>query len=322
MRHPHIKEHTPEWHAIRQQNVGGSESASLFGVQADYGMSRYTLHMVKSGKIPPPIVDQSPGSRVWFGIHKEPSIARNAALLFGWDIVKGTYVTDDTTSGMAASIDFEITEPGEAEKELGFTGPGVLQIKNVNFLVHARSWVNDEPPYHILIQLQHEIACLGYSWGVIAAEIGGDELRAYRYAIRPRTVDAIREKIADFWQSVRDNKPPLTDDTKSTAEALAALFPPVDNELPVDLSDNAEIEEVCNGFLVSAADLRGAKKAHQGWANRLRELMEGRKRAVCSNYQIDGVFTKEIPARPAREGEIISGRSASQYWKVKERTGK
>ena len=62
-----IQENTPEWDAIRLENVGGSEVAALFGVQPDFAMSAMTLHLVKARRIEPPEVDDSPGSRIWYG---------------------------------------------------------------------------------------------------------------------------------------------------------------------------------------------------------------------------------------------------------------
>lgn len=317
----YIPEHSPEWHAVRLKNCGGSETAALFGVQEDYAQSEYTLHLVKSGRIPAPPVDNSPGSRIWVGTRKEPFIAETGAELYGWKIEKGYYTLDDTTPGMAASIDYLITEPGPEEIKLGFRGRGVLQIKNVDGRIFRDKWTGDEPPFPILLQLQHEIACSGLTWGVILAEVGGNEYPAFRYAARDKTITLIRERVAHFWQRVREGKLPLVDGTNSTADALAALYPTLVGDLPVDLTTNNEASEICAGFLVAQADAKGAEANLQNWKNRLRDLMGSHKRAVCNGFAINGVFT------PANEGaaagdlppdQIIGARKASAYFKVRE----
>lgn len=319
-----VTEHTPEWHALRLKNIGGSEIAGLFGVQEEYQQSAYTLHMVKSGRIPAPPVDSSPGSRIWFGTQMEPKIAEMAAELYGWEIEKGGYCLDDQVPGMACSLDYTIVRPGPEELKLGFTGRGVLQIKNLAAMIHKQKWVGDEPPFSILLQLQQEVACSGCTWGVIAGLVGGNELPSYRYAARHKTIDLIRQRVTEFWQRVADGKPPHVDGTNSTAEALHALFPEVAGELPVDLTTDNEIAEICAGLLVATADVKGAKANEQSYKNRLDEKMAGRKKAICNGYTIGGVFTpanKGVRAGDLPADQIIGARKASYWWKVKELMG-
>lgn len=316
-----IPEHSDAWHAVRLKNIGGSEIGGLFGVQEDYAQSAYTLHMVKSGRIPAPPVDNSPGSRIWVGTEKEPFIAAIGAKLHGWKIAKGGYCLDDTTPGMACSLDYLITEPGPEEISLGFTGLGVLQIKNVDGRIAREKWTGGEPPFPILLQLQHEIACSGLTWGVILAEVGGNEYPAFHYAARERTITLIRDRVTEFWRRVRDGRPPVVDGTSSTADALAALYPTLAGELPVDLTTNNEASEICAGFLVAQADFKGAEANLRSWTNRLRELMGSHKRAVCSGFAINGVFTpanKGMPAADLPPDQIVGQRRASAWFKVKE----
>jgi len=316
-----IIEHSDAWHAIRLQNIGGSEIAGLFGVQADYAQSAYTLHMVKSGQIPAPPVDDSPGSRIWFGIKLEPQIAAMAAELHGWTIQKGGYCLDDTTPGMACSLDYLITEPGPEEIKLGFQGPGVLQIKNVDGLQFRQKWTMDEPPFPILLQLQHEIACANCTWGVIIGMVGGNELPAYRYARRDKTIHLIRARVTEFWNGLRERRPPLVDGSESTAAAVTALYPTLPVEPPLDLTTDNEMPEICAGLLVATADRKAAADNEEEFKNRLREKLKGRKHAVCTGYALNGVFTAANPGQRAGDmdpNKIVGKRAASIWWKVKE----
>lgn len=321
---PEIIEHSDGWHQIRLKNIGGSEIAGLFHQQADYQHSEYTLWAVKSGKIPAPPVDQSPGSRVWFGTKLEPHIAAMAAEVHGWKIEKGGYCQDDTTPGMACSLDYKIVEPGPEEIALGFRGPGVLQIKNIDLIQHKRSWTLDEPPPYILLQLQQEIACSGCAWGVIVGMVGGNQLPAYRYAARPKMIGLIRERITLFWQRVRDNRAPPVDGSDSTAETLATLFPTLLDDVPVDLSNDNEFPEICAGLLVAEADRKAAAANEQEFKNRLGEKMAGHKRAVCTGFAINGVFTPANTGTRAGDlppDKIIGARKASIWFRVKELMG-
>lgn len=325
-----IVEHSPDWHAIRQKNIGGSEIAALFRRQADYQMSEFTLHMVKSGRIPPPPVEDGPGSRIWFGTKLEAVIGAMAAELYGWKIRKGGYCTDDIVAGMACSLDYVITEPGPREIELGFEGPGVLQLKNIDMIQHKRSWTPaaidalPEPPEHIVWQLQHEIACTGYTWGAIVGMVGGNQLPAYRYPARPVVIDAIRERVARFWTRVRDGILPLVDGSDSTADALDVLFPPLPGDEAVDLTADNELPQICAGLIVATADRKQATDNENELKNRLAEKMRGHKRAIATGYAINGVFTAANLGERAGDmppDKIVGARKASCWYRPKELLG-
>jgi len=313
-----IAENTPEWHAIRLKHIGGSEIAGLFGVQPEFGQSRFTLYQVKSGRIPAPPVDDSPGSRAWFGRRMEPTIATLAAELYGWDIEKGGYCIANDTPGMACSLDYIITRPGSEEERLGFAGPGVMQVKNSDWLAHKRGWTGNEPPLWILLQLQHEIACAGFRWGLVACLVGNNELPAYRYAARPRIADAICQKVREFWADVQARRTPITDGTDSTAEALRAMFPSLPDEVPVDLRSHKRIEEVCVAYLIAQANLASSKRHFQAAKNDLEAILEGHTVAECEGFGISVAVTKERAPRPARLGETIPGKRAGRRITVKE----
>lgn len=313
-----IEERTPEWYAMRLKYVGGSEISGLWGVQPEFGQSQFTLHMVKSGRIPAPDVDDSPGSRIWFGIQLEPVIARMAAGLYQWDIEKAGYYTDDTTPGMGASLDFVIKQPGPAEKELGFTGPGALQIKNTAWLNWAREWVNGEPPQWILLQLQHEIACAGFTWGAIVVMVDGNTLPVYRYAARPRIIEGIREKVTDFWTAVREGNPPQTDASSSTADALRALYPSVPTPEPLDMRGHNRFPDLAAQFIVARENKRESERRYDDAKNEMEALLEGATWAESDEFKVHVAVVKESLPRAPKPGEMIGGRKSSRRITVSE----
>ena len=317
-----LEERSPAWHATRLNYVGGSEIAALWGVQPDYGQSAFTLHMVKSRRIPAPDVDDSPGSRIWFGIHLEPVIAAMAAELYKWDIENGGYYTDDTTPGMAASLDFVIKQPGPAERELGFTGPGALQIKNTAWLQWAQKWTNDQPPEFIILQLQHEIACAGFSWGVICVLVDGNQLPIYRYPARPRVIEGIREKVADFWAAVHAGKPPQTDASDSTAEALKALYPSVPSAVALDMNFNNRFPDLCVQFILARENKRASEEHYDLAKNEIESLLEGATWAESEGFKVHVAVVKESLSRAPKPGEMIGGRKSSRRLAVSEKLRK
>lgn len=300
-----------EWHAIRAKHVGGSEIAALFGVEQPYQLSHFALWQVKAGKIFAPEVS---GKRILWGNRLETVIAECAADQEEWTISKGRYHTDERTEGLGASIDFEIAAPGPRDGDVA--GPGVLEVKNVDWMVHRSKWTGGEPPLHILLQLQHQLAATGYQWGAVAALVGGNELVVYRYTARPRLIADIRRKVAAFWQSIKDGKEPDLDGTQSTAEALRALYPELVDEA-VDLSEDNEFPTLVARLVETSQRRREIAEEEQELKNRIAAKLGDCRRGWAGPYSASMSVTAAKPDRVAQPGEIIKGRAETRRLIVK-----
>ena len=226
-----------EWHALRAQNVGASESAGLLNCQAEYQMSGFTLWNVKAGRIDPPEVK---GERVEWGKRLEQVIAEAACEEYGWQSGAGGYVVHPTLKGMACSLDHVIFAGGEAEE---FGGPGCLEVKNTDWLIHRSQWTEDEPPLHIIVQLQHQLACTGYGWGVVVSLVGGNRLERYVYERRPKLIGEIENRIAAFWKSIEANEPPAVDNSTSAAATLKTLYGHAVNGKAFDFTQSQDFSD-------------------------------------------------------------------------------
>lgn len=293
---------SPEWHTLRARHVGGSEIAALFDLPAEerpnYLTSRYALWHIKAGNVPPPHIDNP---RAEWGLELEDAIARAASKKHGWPIHKGGYVSDPTTKGLGCTLDYIIdSDPDE-------DGPGALEIKNVDWMVHKRSWTNDEPPPHILLQLQHQLAATGYSWGVVAAFVGGNDLRIYRYKARPALIAQIRRRVTDFWASIDAGQEPPVDGSDSASAVLAALYPEIIDDA-IDLSANNEWSSAAHAFFNAGIDRRAANDAYEGAKNNVVALLGGHKRGYGNGWTVNTSITPENPGREPRPGELIGVR--------------
>lgn len=270
------------WHALRLKNIGGSESPALLGCQPDYALSPFALWAVKSGRIPAPPVDNE---RIRWGIAMEPVIAAEAAKDMGWTIAKGRYATDDECPGLAATLDYEITDAPKEWAE-GLVGPGVLQIKNVDGKIFYQSWSaaveggDHEPPLHIILQVQHELAASAYQWGYVGALVGGNDLKLWPYRRRERVIDTLRERVTAFWQSVRDGKAPAVDGSDSTYSALQGLYA---SRIPASeavIPDEAigELHEAAAGLVIERAAAAAATERSQLHRNVLLAALAGAER--------------------------------------------
>jgi predicted phage-related endonuclease len=304
-----------EWHSIRARNVGSSEIGALFDLPDHqvpaYMMRRFALWHVKAGNAPPPPVD---AVRPKWGLRLEQTIAEAAAEMQGWEIAKGGYVTDPATPGLGCTLDYVILSDPEED------GPGALEVKNIDWLVHKRSWTDDEPPPHVLLQLMHQLAATGYSWGAVAGFVGGNDLRIYRYKARPKLIAEIRRRVTEFWASIEAGTPPPVDGSDSASAILASLYPEVADDA-VDMSLNNEWAEAANRLFDAAAGRKVANYAYEEARNRVAALLDGHKRGYGNGWAVTCSVTPENPGREPKPGELIGKRAEVRRYSVKEMVG-
>lgn len=301
-----------DWHAIRAKHVGGSEIAALFGLAEtpDYARSHYALWMVKAGRVPAPVVDNP---RTRWGLRYEEATAHGAAEDNGWQIAKAGYVTDPTTPGLGCTPDYIIAAHDHPERR----GPGVLECKQADWLVHRKTWTDGEPPLHILLQLQHQLAATGFSWGAVACIVGGNDLRIYAYDARPRLIADIRAKVRAFWQSIADDRPPQVDGSDSAAAVLRALYPETVDEI-ADLKADNELPTLCAAYLAAGAKRRAADADESEARNQIVAKIGIHRAAMVHGYTIRvGVTPEKAPTSPPA-GYLIPGRKEVRRMTVKE----
>lgn len=208
-----VTPYSSEWLKARKRYLGASEVAALWGAQAAYAPSLYTLFHIKRGDLEDPNVD---GERPAWGRRLEDAIAEGAAETYGWTLRPGTWVPDDE-SGIAATIDRYIVQESRIAE--------ILETKNTDWLVHRKTWTDDEPPIFIQLQLQAQLAVTRLPIGHIVPLIGGNHLEKYTYPRNDRIIDEMRERAREFWRDVKVGKEPPADGSQSTADTLKALWP-------------------------------------------------------------------------------------------------
>lgn len=302
---------SPEWHEIRARHIGGSEIASLWdlppGERPGYLTSRFALWHIKAGNAPPPRIDNP---RTQWGLRLEAAIADGAAEKEGWEIVKGGYVSDPTTRGLGATLDFVIlSDPAE-------DGPGVLEVKNVSWLVHKKSW-GGEPPFHILLQHQHQFAASGYTWGAVAALVDHNDLRVYRYRARPRLIAEIRARVTAFWASIDDGREPPVDGSDSASDVLRSLYPEVIDDA-VDMRTCNEWAEAAEALHGAAEARRGANDEYDAAKNRIIRLLDGHRRGWGNGWAVNTTIIPENSGREPKPGERIGAKKEVRKYSAKE----
>ena len=170
---------------------------------------------------------------------------------------------------------------------------------------------------HIGLQLQHQLACTGYTWGVVACLAGGNTPHLYRYEAKPRLIATIRQRVAEFWDSIAAGREPLVDGSDSAAAIIRALHPEVVDEA-VDLSADNELPDVCARLLAAAEARKAAEKLEAEAKNQLAAKLGGHARAFALGYRINVAVTPEKAPAPAPEGYLLPGRKEVRRITVKE----
>lgn len=301
-----------QWHALRAKTVGASEMSALFGVQPDYALSHYALYQVKSGRIPAPEVT---GNRPEAGRRFEEAIAHWVAEIEGWTIRKFPgYATHATVAGLGCTPDYEIIGH---EK-----GPGLLEVKQVDWLQHRRAW-GEEPPIHTALQLQAQLSVTGYAWGAVGAVVGGNEPKSYLFERRPKVIAEIERRTAEFWASIAEGREPPIDGSDSTAAAIKAMFPEATDEEPVDLSMDNTLPQLCADMLHAAETRKAAERIEQAAKSGILAKLGPHAKAKCNGFFVSAPAVPAIPDKiitPELVGTVIKGRISYRRITCKEIT--
>lgn len=268
------------WLALRERHVGSSEVAALFDCSPFH--SAWELWHVKAGRIPPKPVG---GPRPKWGLRLETAIAEAVEEERGGRASRcNAYYSHETVRGLGCTPDFLFEHPDH-------DGPGLLETKNVDWLIHKRQWTDDEPPQHILLQLQTQLACAGRAWGWVASLVGGNQIATYPYARHDRIVAEIERRVGAFWASIDAGECPYKPDgSEASSYALKTLYRSTDPE-PVDLSADNELPLLCE-TLKSAAALRlEYEKAEKAARNAILAKLGDHAQARCAGWWIKAPVT-------------------------------
>lgn len=197
------------WHELRAEHIGGSDVAAVLGV-SPY-KSKWQLYMEKAGKLP--AEDLSGNTAVQAGTYLEDGIARWASDKWGLSLTKvHAYHTVDDVPGMGASLDY--ATPDGIPVEIKWSARGHGWIYQQDQIIEA--------PEGYILQVQHQIECVGASHGWLVALID-NEPRRMMIPRHDGIITAIREAIAQFWGDIRDGIEP-DPDFALDGDAIARLL--------------------------------------------------------------------------------------------------
>lgn len=218
----------------RAVNIGSSEAAALFNLSP--WSTPWQLWMIKAGRLPAEILNKE-----WVdaGTFIEPAIASWAQHKFEpFELRKvRRYITHPTVQGMGASIDYETVASPRVPVECKYSMRG-------DGWSFADGELTECPP-HYLIQVHHQMACMGADHAWIVAFINGT-LHRLTVPRNETLVGNIEAAVAEFWASIRDNKEPSPDFLED-ADAIDRILPRISGGKTIE--GDAAFEALCKTYV-------------------------------------------------------------------------
>lgn len=245
-----------EWHDQRKLSIGASEAAAVLGL--DPFSSALEVWGVKTGRLSPK--DEEEHMR--WGHILEPVILEEYSRRNGGIGVRRFPQDQVVRHPRFPAVPMGCTPDGEDEEER------LIQIKTTSAWM-TNAW-RDEPPLHVQIQEQAEMAVMGRQRAVVAALVGGNHLELYELERNDAFIKSLEEHLQSWWYRyvVGDVEPPATSGDEKTIRALEKLHPDDSGEEVLLSSEYAEIDE-------KLVNLKQARKAVDAEIKNLENKLKG-----------------------------------------------
>ena len=286
----HKSEHiTPasktDWLALRRQDVTSTEVSALFGA-SPYKTPFGLWQSKRPTYVEEPFVETN---RIKWGTRLQDAIALGVAEDQGWNVRRRGVYSRIPELRLGASFDFEIlTHPD---------GPGILEIKNVDYLQFRDKWTDNdgvlEAPSHIELQLQAQLLVSGRSWGAIVALVAGNEPRI---AIRKASAEVhteIERAVVAFWESQRLELAPAPDfaaDGKYLRQLYAHATPG-----KAIVNDSQEVDDLVAHYRHLTNEIKGLEELKEATRNQILASIGDAEKVLGNGWSISaGVVESKI----------------------------
>lgn len=294
-----------EWLTLRLGGIGGSEAAAVAG--ASEWASPMSVYLQKVGAVPPTEVNEA----MEWGLRLEPAVIAKFEEQSGRKVIgRQRFFRHPVLPFMLATID------GRYKDE---DGEWCLFEGKTTSAWNDAEW-RDECPLHIWVQVQHDLAVMGYRKASVAVLIGGQRFVCVPVARSDEYIERLVEREREFYERhMLPQIPPPVDGSDASTEALKMLYPEADGTELEPLPDEEAAERLVSDYLAwrfrvkedekQVAEAENALKAMLGeaeagtagtwrvsWTNRTRRGLDA-KALTAAHPAIAEEFTKETTYR-------------------------
>lgn len=292
------------WHSLRAADITSTDIAALFDC-SPY-ITRFELwHRKRDGVAG----EFEPTERMRWGNRLESAIADGVAEESGSLVrpMKDYRRLPDLRLG--SSFDYQIIAvddeaPADWPRDAAAgNNPGILEIKNVDGLQFRDGWIIDdgegnkdiEAPLHIELQVQHQMLVSGYRWAVIAALVGGNEVKLIYRKADEQVHRAILKRAAQFWTSIDAGDEPAPDFARDL-DTIQRLYGIAEPGKLVDLTSDQRVAELVEQHYELGQVIRDQQKDREALKAELLTLIGDAEKVLVGQHTISAgvVGEKEI----------------------------
>lgn len=265
------------WHALRAPDLTSTEIAALFDL-SPYATAFELWHRKREGEAD--AIEET--ERMFWGKALQDAIGFAVASRQGWRACRrmSEYIRlPDLRLG--SSFDFCV---------LNAAGdPGVLEVKNVDALRFRDGWIVDgdtlEAPEHIELQHQHQLLVSGFTWGAIAALVGGNRVIVFERKPIEAVHNAILIRSRDFWRSIDANEAPAPDFHRD-AEALRAMYDYAEPGKVANMRGDERVAEICQRYSEASRIAKNAEEDRKAAAAELLTVIGDAEKVFADGFTI------------------------------------
>lgn len=207
-----------EWLKSRRKGIGGSDSATILGVNPF--QSRYELWLDKLGELED---DNEDNEAIYFGNVLEDIVAK--------EFTRRTSKKVERNNFIMAHRDYDFLRANIDRRIVGENA--LLECKTTGAF-NKKAWEAGNIPPHYIIQVQHYMAVFDYSYAYIAVLIGGQQFKYKRVERSQPIIDEIIKQGREFYkENILDGNPPPITGSKGIEKHLNMKY---------DESDGAHID--------------------------------------------------------------------------------
>ena len=259
-----------EWLRWRKKGIGGSDVASILGINK--WSSAIELWLDKTNQKNDP---KEANSAMEWGIMEVKAILQNSEHPFMLADVDGV-TTDDNGD------------------------PAILEIKTAS--EYKRDEWSDGVPTYYQTQVQHYLCVTGVSKAYVAVLIGGNTFRVYEVDADPEVQQMLIAVEKNFWDKVQNMVRPDMDGSDAAKDLLDQIYRGgVEEE--VILPEDAV--EWVDAYIEASAEEDNAKAKKQEASNHLKEIMGDYDKASCMGHSISWkpVTSERLDTKALKEKE-------------------
>jgi len=291
-----VPKNDQEWLQWKSEDISSTEVSALYN-KCPYSTA-FSLFHEKSGTIDR---GELKSKRAFWGKIYEAPTAEAIAKMYGVKVrPMKEYMRHAETPKMGASFDYEVIgladdwSPEMAQDthnanllrdKFVDSGPGILEIKLVDYFVHKADWSEEEAPLHIEFQVQHQLEVSRNNWCALVASVIGYDVHIL---IRDRDEDfgkTLCRKITKFWKMVADKTPPKADYSED-ADTIKKLYTHSILNMAVDYCDNDRFQVVCEKFLEAGRIRKEQEKIEKAAKAEIVDMVREASSAFSEGYTV------------------------------------